>query len=224
MDGNGRWAKAKGLPRSAGHKEGVEALRRVVRSAQDLELEHLTVFSFSTENWKRPPDEISALFNLLRLYVHRDLDKLHKEGVRIRILGSRDRLSKDLVKLVEECERKTQNNTQFNLNIAFNYGGRSELVEAAKSLSKLVLDGDLAIEDIDEDAFSDALWCRELPNVDLLIRTSGEQRISNFLLWHIAYSELLFTEVLWPAFGREEMELAIDAYKRRDRRFGGVGE
>ena len=224
LDGNGRWAKSKGLPRQAGHREGVEALRRTVEAAQALGVEHLTVFSFSTENWKRPPDEVEALFSLLRLYVHRDLDRLNKKGVRVRIVGSRQRLSPDLVKLVDDCERKTVSNTKFNLNIAFNYGGRAELVEAAKSLARRAVAGDITPEDIDEEVFSEYLWGKELPDVDLLIRTSGEQRISNFLLWHIAYSELLFTDVLWPNFGREDMELAIDAYKRRNRRFGGVGE
>ncbi len=222
MDGNGRWANARGEKRVAGHKAGVEALRDTVENCRTLGIEHLTVFSFSTENWRRPPAEIEALFGLLRLYVHRDLGRLNKEGVRIRIFGSVEGLSDDIVRLIHECEAKTRSNTKFNLNIAFNYGGRAEIVEAAKHIASEVQAGVLEPDSVDEAVLHNRMWTSDLPDVDLLIRTSGEMRVSNFLLWSIAYSELIFMDVLWPDFGRAEMEQAIDVFKRRNRRFGGV--
>ena len=222
MDGNGRWAKARGRPRAFGHREGVEALRRTVDAANDLGVEHLTVFSFSTENWRRPPEEIEALFGLLRLYVHRDLQRLHKNGVRIKIFGSRDRLSKDIIELIEECEGKTQENSAFFLNIAFNYGARAEIVEAAKRLAAAAKAGEISPDQIDEEMVQANMWSGDIPDADILLRTSGEMRISNFLLWNIAYSELVFQDVLWPDFDRSHLEQAIDVFRRRDRRFGGV--
>ena len=222
MDGNGRWAKARRLPRAAGHREGVEALRKTVDAAHEFGIEHLTVFSFSTENWSRPPAEVEALFGLLKLYVHKDLKRLHAEGVRIRIFGSRDRLGQDILDLIEECESRTKFNTAFNLNIAFNYGSRAEFVEAAKRFANEVVAGRMQPEDLNQETFVRFMWSGDLPDTDLLLRTSGELRISNFLLWHIAYSELLFMDVLWPDFDRSHLEQALDAFRSRDRRFGGV--
>ena len=222
MDGNGRWAKARNRPRAFGHKEGVEALRRAVDGAKALGIEHLTVYSFSTENWNRPPAEIDALFGLFKLYVHKDLANLHKEGVRVRMYGSRDRLSQDLIDLIDECERKTRDNREFFFNIAFNYGGRAEVVEAARQLAEEVSSGALTPDQIDENLLQSRMWTGDLPDVDLMLRTSGEERISNFLLWGIAYSELLFLDVLWPDFDRSHLEQAIEVFKCRNRRFGGV--
>lgn len=222
MDGNGRWAKARGRPRAFGHREGVEALRRTVDNANALGVRHLTVFSFSTENWRRPPEEIEALFGLLRFYVHKDLKRLHKEGVRIKIFGSRDRLSEDLIRLIDECERTTEANSAFHLNIAFNYGGRAEIVEAARLVATKAHAGEITPDQIDEKLFHAHMWSSDIPDADILLRTSGEMRISNFLLWNIAYSELIFLDVFWPDFDRSHLEQAIDAFRRRDRRYGGV--
>lgn len=222
MDGNGRWAQAKGLPRVAGHKEGVEALRRTVDACKALDVDHLTVFSFSTENWRRPKTEVDALFSLLKFFVKSDLKRLHKEGVRIRVFGSKEGLPEDILSLMEECETKTKFNTAFNVNIAFNYGGRAEIVEATRHLAEAVRRGELQADAINEERLQSYMWSAELPDVDLLIRTSGELRLSNFLLWGIAYSELMFLDVLWPDFGRDDMERAIDVFKNRNRRFGGV--
>ncbi|MBI1359622.1 MAG: di-trans,poly-cis-decaprenylcistransferase [Alphaproteobacteria bacterium] len=223
MDGNGRWAKARGLPRAMGHREGVEALRRTVDAAAALGIAHLTVFSFSTENWNRPQAEIDALFDLLRMFVKRDLAQLHRDGVRIRIIGSRHGLSPDILELIDEAVSLTRNNTRLTLNIAFNYGGRGEIVAAAQSLARAVQNGEMKPEDIDEKAVSRLLWTSESPDPDLVIRTSGELRLSNFLLWSGAYSELMFMDIWWPDFNREWMEKAIDAFRCRDRRFGGLG-
>ena len=223
MDGNGRWAKARGLPRAMGHKEGVEALRRTVEAARDLGLSHLTVFSFSTENWNRPQAEIDALFDLLRMFVRRDLARLHRDGVRIRIVGAREGLSEDILSLIDEAMALTKANTRLTLNIAFNYGGRGEIVAAMREIARSVEAGSLNPDQIDEKLVSRLLWTSESPDPDLLIRTSGELRLSNFLLWSGAYSELMFMDIWWPDFNRACMEQAIDAFRRRDRRFGGLG-
>ena len=223
MDGNGRWAKARGLPRALGHKAGVEALQAAVEAARDLGLSDLTVFSFSTENWNRPQTEIDALFDLLRMFVRRDLARLHKDGVRIRIIGSREGLSEDLLTLIDDAVETTKNNTRLTLNIAFNYGGRGELVAAMRDIARLVEAGKLKADQIDEAMISRALWTAESPDPDLVIRTSGELRLSNFLLWSGAYAELMFMDLWWPDFTRESLEKAIDAFRRRDRRFGGLG-
>ncbi len=223
MDGNGRWAKARGLPRALGHREGVEALRRAVDACQELGVEHLTVFSFSTENWNRPRAEIDALFDLLRRFVKRDLARLHAAGVCIRIVGSRAGLSQDLIDLVEHSMELTKDNRSLVLNIAFNYGGRAEIVEAVKHLVGRVQAGECALEDIDEAMVSRSIWSAGSPDPDLVIRTSGEVRLSNFLLWSGAYAELAFLDLLWPDFNRECLEQAIEAYRQRDRRFGGLG-
>jgi undecaprenyl diphosphate synthase len=223
MDGNGRWAKARGLPRALGHKEGVEALRRTVEASRDLGITHLSVYAFSTENWSRPQAEIDALFDLLRLFVKRDLARLHKDGVRIRIIGSREGLSDDIVALIDEAIELTKGNTRLNLNIAFNYGGRGEIVAAAKEIARQVEAGKLKADDIDEALISRMMWTADSPDPDLVIRTSGELRLSNFLLWSGAYAELMFMDLWWPDFNRESLEKAIDAFRRRDRRFGGLG-
>jgi undecaprenyl diphosphate synthase len=223
MDGNGRWAKARGLPRALGHKEGVEALRRAVEASRDLGLSHLSVYAFSTENWNRPQPEIDALFDLLRVFVKRDLARLHKDGVRIRIVGSREGLNADIIELIDEAIELTKNNTRLNLNIAFNYGGRGEIVAAVKEIARAVEQGKIKPDQIDEAMISSELWTAESPDPDLVIRTSGELRLSNFLLWSGAYAELMFMDTWWPDFNKESLEKAIDAYRRRDRRFGGLG-
>lgn len=222
MDGNGRWAQQRGRPRTFGHSKGVEAVRRVVEAAGDRGVRTLTLFSFSTENWNRPADEVGALFELMKRYVAADLASLKKKGVRIRIIGRRDDLTPDLAEIVSKAESDTAENTDFNLNIAFNYGGRDELIRAAQSLAEAARSGDLNPSDIDEGRLSAALDTAGLPDVDLMIRTSGEQRISNFLLWQAAYAEFYFTDVLWPDFDDAELGRALDSYQQRDRRYGGV--
>ncbi|OYW43398.1 MAG: di-trans,poly-cis-decaprenylcistransferase [Rhodobacterales bacterium 12-64-8] len=223
MDGNGRWAKARGLPRALGHKEGVEALRRTVEACRDLGVAHLTVFSFSTENWNRPQTEIDALFDLLRIFVRRDLARLHKDGVRIRIVGSRDGLSEEIISLIDEAIEKTRDNTRLTLNIAFNYGGRGEIVAAMQAIAREIEAGRIKAADVNEALIARVLWTANSPDPDLVIRTSGEFRLSNFLLWSGAYAELMFMDLWWPDFTRESLEKAIDAFRRRDRRFGGLG-
>jgi undecaprenyl diphosphate synthase len=223
MDGNGRWAKARGLPRALGHRAGVEALRTAVEAARDFGLTHLTVFSFSTENWNRPQTEIDALFDLLRLFIRRDLSKLNRDNVRIGVIGSREGLSADILGLLDEAVETTKTNTGLTLNIAFNYGGRGELVAAMREIARRVEAGELNPDQIDEAMISQVIWSSASPDPDLVIRTSGELRLSNFLLWSGAYAELMFLDVWWPDFTRESLEKAIDAFRRRDRRFGGLG-
>lgn len=222
MDGNGRWAQQRGRPRTFGHSKGVEAVRRVVEAAGDMGIQTLTLFSFSTENWNRPADEVGALFELMKRYVAADLKSLKQRGVRIRIIGRRDDLREDLAEIVGQAEAETASNSDFNLNIAFNYGGRDEILRAAQNLARAVDAGDLSADAIDEGRFSGALDTAGLPDVDLMIRTSGEQRISNFLLWQAAYAEFHFTDVLWPDFDEAELARALEAFKNRDRRYGGV--
>jgi undecaprenyl diphosphate synthase len=221
MDGNGRWAKAHNRPRAFGHRQGVEALRATVEAAGDLGVEYLTVFGFSTENWTRPPEEVEALFDLLRLYVDRDLDRLAREGVRVRIIGDRAALSPDIVRIIERAEKATAHNTRLNFIIAFNYGGQGEIVAAARRIAQAVKDGSLQPEDITAATFPNFLDTKGLPDPDMLVRTSGEMRISNFLLWQCAYAEFVFLDVLWPDFRKTPLEAAIEEYRRRDRRFGG---
>lgn len=222
MDGNGRWARARGRPRTFGHSQGVEALRRAVEAAGELNIEYLTVFGFSTENWRRPVDEVNALFDLLRLYVARDLDRLAREGVRVRVIGSRDDLAQDIREIIESAEAKTEANTRLNLTIAFNYGAQGEIVRVARRIAAEAAAGTLKPEAITEALIESYLDTAGLPPPDLLIRTSGEQRMSNFLLWQAAYAELVFLDVLWPDFDRAALEQALDEYRRRDRRFGGA--
>ncbi|MCR9269516.1 MAG: isoprenyl transferase [Henriciella sp.] len=222
MDGNGRWAKARGFPRAIGHERGVEALRRTVEAAQEIGLKNLTVFSFSTENWRRPVSEVNALFGLLKAYVKRDLNRLAEEGVKIRILGTRDGLPDDILELVDRAEKRTAENDAFNLCIAFNYGGREEMLRAAKAMAEKISAGEVEASEIDETAFARFLDTDGLPDPDILIRTSGEYRLSNFLIWQAAYAELVFLDVLWPDFGKSHLLDAIEMYRARERRFGGL--
>ena len=222
MDGNGRWAKRRGRPRAFGHREGVEAVRRTVRAAGDLGLTHLTLFGFSTENWRRPSEEVDALFDLLRRFVDADLEKLAREDIRIRIAGRRTDLSADLTEIVERAEARTAGNSRFHLTIAFNYGSRDEIVRAARELARKAEAGEIAAGDIDEAMLEAQFDTAGLPDPDLVIRTSGELRTSNFLLWQAAYAEYVFMDVLWPDFDREHLETALEAFRSRERRFGGV--
>jgi undecaprenyl diphosphate synthase len=217
MDGNGRWANARGLPVEAGHRAGTRALRRTVEAAIDLGITTLAVYAFSTENWSRPPDEVSALMVILGETIEKELPDLAKQGVRTRFFGRRDRVPGDLRERMADLERKTEDLDTLGLWIAFDYGGRAELIEAAR---RCVEDG-LAAADIDEAAIATRLYAPELPEIDLLIRTSGEFRISNFMLWETAYSEFVFTETLWPDFGADDLQDALAAFAARDRRFGG---
>ncbi|MGE3250206.1 MAG: isoprenyl transferase [Hyphomonadaceae bacterium] len=221
MDGNGRWARQRSRPRAFGHREGVEALRRAVEAAGELGVPYLTVFGFSTENWRRPAEEVSALLDLLRLYVDRDLDRLVDEGVRVRVIGGRETLSPDIIEIIDRAERRTAHNDAHNLTIAFNYGGQQEITRAAKKLAEDAVAGRIKPEDISPEVFARYLDTRDLPPPDLVIRTSGELRLSNFLLWQAAYSELVFLDVLWPDFDRAAFERALDEYAQRERRFGG---
>lgn len=222
MDGNGRWAAQRGRPRAFGHRQGVEAVRRCVDAAGRLGITHLTLFGFSTENWRRPAEEIDALFDLLRRFVDADLGKLEREGVKVRIIGRRDNLSADLREIVERAEARTAHNEKCVLTIAFNYGSRDEIARAARRIAEAARDGELDPASIDSESFGVWLDTADMPDVDLVIRTSGEQRTSNFLLWQAAYAEYVFLDVLWPDFGRQELEAALEAYSSRDRRFGGV--
>jgi len=222
MDGNGRWAKARNLPRAVGHERGVEALRRTVEAAQEVGLKNLTVYSFSTENWRRPVSEVNALFGLLKAYVKRDLNRLTDEGVRVRILGTRKGLPDDIRDLVERAESRTAANSKFNLCIAFNYGGREEIVRAVQQAAQSIADGTLNPADLGEESFEALLDTSEVPDPDIVIRTSGEYRLSNFLIWQAAYAELVFMDVLWPDFGKEHLVEAIEVFQKRERRFGGL--
>jgi undecaprenyl diphosphate synthase len=222
MDGNGRWAKARNLPRAVGHERGVEALRRTVEAAQDVGLKNLTVYSFSTENWRRPVSEVNALFGLLKAYVTRDLDRLAKEGVRVRILGTRKGLPEDIRELVDRAEARTAANSEFNLCIAFNYGGREEIVRAVHKAAQALQDGSLSQAELNEDSFDALLDTSDVPDPDIVIRTSGEYRLSNFLIWQAAYAELVFMDVLWPDFDKEHLVEAIETFQKRERRFGGL--
>jgi undecaprenyl diphosphate synthase len=222
MDGNGRWAAARGLPRFEGHRRGVEALRRAVRAASDLGVRYLTVYSFSSENWARPPQEIAELMGLLKLFIRNDLLTLQEAGVRVRVIGERDNLKPDIVALLEEAEARTRGNDKLDLIVAFNYGARQEIVEAARALARDAAAGLLRPEDIDEAAFASRLQTAKAPDPDLIIRTSGEMRLSNFLLWQAAYSELVFLPIYWPDFDRQALQSAIDSFRARERRFGGI--
>ncbi len=222
MDGNGRWAKARGLPRAAGHRAGVEALRKTVRAAADFGIPWLTLYAFSSENWSRPAEEVTDLMGLLKLFIRRDLADLHESGVRVRVIGERASLKKDIRGLVEEAEALTRANTRLNLVIAFNYGGRDEIVRAARSLAEDVAAGLLDPKLIDADLLAARLDTRDIPDPDLIIRTSGEQRLSNFLPWQSAYAEFLFPTCYWPDFTPRHLAEAIAEYSTRDRRYGGV--
>jgi undecaprenyl diphosphate synthase len=220
MDGNGRWAQARGLPRIAGHRRGAEAVRRTLTAAGEISIPYLTLFGFSSENWKRPLDEVDDLMGLLRHYLRGEIAELHRNGVRLRVIGDFGRLSNDIVTLIDNAEALTRDNTGVNLTIALSYGGRAEIVAAARAVAARVASGDLSLAAVDEDLIGRHLFTADLPDPDLLIRTSGEQRISNFLLWQCAYAELFFTKTLWPDFGQRDLEEAIAEYCCRERRYG----
>ena len=222
MDGNGRWASARGLPRGEGHRRGVEALRKTVRAAGEMGISYLTIFSFSSENWTRPASEIRDLMGLLRRFIRNDLAELHQNGVKVRVIGERSDLDPDIRRLLEEAEELTRDNTGLTLVVAFNYGARQEIARAAARIAAMVKDGTLDPSAITADLIGQNLDAPDLPDPDLIIRTSGEQRLSNFLLWQIAYSELVFVPTYWPDFDRAALESAIAEYHRRERRFGGL--
>ena len=222
MDGNGRWASARGLPRSAGHKVGVDAVRRAVRAASDFGIEFLTIYSFSTENWTRPKTEVMFLLELLRRFISQDVAELHASGVKIQIIGDRANLDAKLVRMIEDAERLTTENTKLKLTVAFNYGSRQELVRAAQKIAAQVQSGTLNSDSITADTLSQALDTAGMPDPDLMIRTGGEERISNFLLWQCAYAEFVFVPEFWPEFNAEIFARAVAEYNARERRFGGV--
>jgi undecaprenyl diphosphate synthase len=222
MDGNGRWAAERGLPRAEGHRQGVESVRRTVEASLELGVTHLTLFSFSSENWARPKQEINDLFGLLRRFIRRDLADLHKNGVKIRVIGTRVGLAAELLRLIDDAVELTKDNTSLNLTIAFNYGARDEIARAARRIAEDVANGVMAPAEVTPERFGTYLDTADLPDPDLLIRTSGELRLSNFLLWQLAYSEFVFIDAYWPDFSREQLEAAIAEYQRRSRRFGGT--
>jgi undecaprenyl diphosphate synthase len=222
MDGNGRWAAARGLPRSEGHRRGVEALRRTVRAAGEIGIEILTIFSFSSENWSRPPAEVRDLMALLRRFIRNDLAELHGNNVRVRVIGERDGLDTDILRLLEEAEELTRRNDGLMLVVAFNYGARQEIARAARRLAVEVREGRLDAAAVTADCLSRFLDAPDVPDPDVIIRTSGEQRLSNFLLWQAAYSEFVFVPTHWPDFDRAVLEQALTEYHRRERRFGGL--
>ncbi len=222
MDGNGRWAQKRGLPRSAGHKKGAETLQEIVRAAGELGVKYLTLYAFSTENWQRDAEEVEGLMNLLRQYLKSELKEIEEKGVRIMFIGERKMLAADIVSQMSKIEHNTARNDKMTLCIALSYGSRQEIVSAAQKLASLAQKGDIRIQDIDIKMFSDMLYTKDIPDPDLVIRTSGEQRISNYLLWQIAYSELFFTPTLWPDFNKQELEKIIEDFNHRERRYGKV--
>jgi len=223
MDGNGRWAKQRGLPRSLGHKAGVEALKEIVRYSSNIGIKILTVYAFSTENWARPVEEVDYLINILLVeYMKKEINELNRNNVKIRILGDIDRLPESTKQQVLEAVELTKNNTGLKFNIALNYGGRKEIIDAVKKIAEMIVKGQIKANDIDEKLLSDCLYTSGDKDPDLIIRTSGEMRISNFLIWQSAYSELYFSDVLWPDFNQDNLKEAIDDYLKRERRFGKV--
>src|SRR3954447_5913682 len=224
MDGNGRWAQSRGLPRIAGHRRGAEAVRRTLSAAVELGIPYLTLFGFSSENWKRPMAEIDDLMGLLRHYLRGEIAELHKNGVRLRVIGRRERLAPDIVTLIENGEALTRDNGGLQLTVALSYGGRDEIARAAQELAREVRRGELDPDAIDDECVRRHLFTAELPDPDLVIRTSGEQRISNFLLWQTAYAEFVFTETLWPDFAKADLEKAVRDFHGRERRYGATAE
>lgn len=221
MDGNGRWAAARGLPRNLGHRQGVETVRTIVQACRDLGIEFLTLYAFSSENWRRPETKVSGLMDLLRLYIRRELGDLHKNGVRIRMIGDRSRLAPDIVSMIEEAETLTAGNRRLTLVLALSYGGQDEIAAACRRIAADALAGRIKPDAIDSATVEQYLLTAGLPDPDLVIRTSGEQRLSNFLLWQTAYSELVFVDKLWPDFTADDLAAALGEYSRRERRFGG---
>ncbi|MCH8038344.1 MAG: isoprenyl transferase [Proteobacteria bacterium] len=224
MDGNGRWARARGLPRAAGHRQGSEAVRRTVAGAIELGISYLTLYGFSSENWKRPVSEVEDLMGLLRRYLQAEIAELHKKGIRLRVIGERSRLPRDIVRLIDDAETQTAGMDRLNLVMAISYGGRQDIAAAARRLAEEAAAGRLDPSAIDTRHVADALSTRGIPDPDLVIRTSGEKRISNFLLWQSAYSELVFVDKLWPDFGKEDLADAIREFQQRDRRYGAAVE
>ena len=222
MDGNGRWAKNRGLPRTAGHVTGAQVFRKIAKYCDRCGVRYLTVYAFSTENWRRPQEEVEAIMNLLRQYLKESLADFQNENIVVRFIGNRAELAQDIRDLIEEAEAATANKTGMTLNIALNYGGQQEITAAARSLAVKVVNGELQPEDIDEKMIEQALYTGDQPPVDLILRPSGEYRLSNFLIWQSAYAEFVFMDVLWPDFKEEDLDRAFEEYARRDRRFGGV--
>lgn len=220
MDGNGRWAKERGLPRIEGHRRGARAVREVVTAARETGVAYLTLFGFSSENWRRPADEVSELMGLLRRYLKSEIADLHKNGIQLKVVGDRDKLPKDIVTLIEESEGWTAENHTMTLILALSYGGRHEIADAAKRIAKSAALGLINADAIDEDVFAAHLDTAGIPDPDLMIRTSGEARISNFLLWQMAYTEFLFVDKKWPDFGKDDFSNALLEFQRRDRRYG----
>ncbi len=222
MDGNGRWATARGMNRLEGHKQGAEAARTIVESAAELGIEYLTLFGFSTENWNRPEEEVIGLVALLRYYLKKEVAELHKNDVRLLVIGDRDRFDDEIINLIESAEKLTANNKKITVTVAFSYSGRQDIVTTVKDLAEKVQCGELLVSDIDEETFAQNLMTKNTPDPDLVIRTSGENRVSNFLMWQMAYAEILFTETLWPDFAKVDLEKAIDEFSNRERRFGSI--
>ncbi|MFP6758282.1 MAG: isoprenyl transferase [Alphaproteobacteria bacterium] len=224
MDGNGRWAGSRGLPRAVGHQRGADSVRTAVKACAELGVAYLTLYAFSSENWKRPAAEVQDLMGLLRLYLRRELNELANNNVRLRVIGDIDALDPDIQDLIDDAEERTRDNRGLTLTVALNYGGRNEIVSAVRAVAERVASGQIEPDAITADYFASFLQTQGTPDPDLLIRTSGEHRLSNFLLWQSAYSELVFTPVLWPDFGREELERSIVEFQRRERRYGGTGD
>lgn len=222
MDGNGRWATRQGLPRSMGHRKGAEVVKTITKAVAEEGIKYLTLYAFSTENWQRSEDEVSFLMNLLRQYLKNDLQEIKDNKIRICFIGERNMLDKDIQEAMVNLEKETENFDKMTLCIALSYGSRQEIIAAVKKVANLVKNGDMSVEDIDVNLFSNMLYTKDIPNPDLLIRTSGEQRISNYLLWQLAYSELAFTDVLWPDFSPEVLKQIIENYKTRERRYGKI--
>ncbi len=224
MDGNGRWAKQKKMPRNYGHMQGSKRVEDICRAAHELGVKYLTIYAFSTENWSRPADEVKALMKILRDYLKESVKKASENNMRVRVIGDRERLDEDIRASIEHLEEVSAGNTGLNFQIALNYGGRDEMLRAIRRIATECKDGQLSVEDIDERLFASYLDTSDIPEPDFMIRTSGEQRLSNFLLWQTAYSEFYFPEVLWPDFDKKELKKAIEEYTKRDRRFGGIKE
>lgn len=223
MDGNGRWAKARGLPRTAGHKKGADALRRTLDNCSKAGINYLTVYAFSSENWKRPSDEVSDLMQLLQHYLHQELETLHEKNTQLRFIGDLSKLDPEIYKQLEFAENLTKNNTRFHLTVALSYGSRQEIVQTAQGLAKQVTERKLSAEQISEELFSKNLYTQDMPEPDLLIRTGGEKRLSNFLLWQSAYTELYFSDTLWPDFDISDLNSALTDFSKRERRYGTSG-
>ncbi len=221
MDGNGRWAQNRNLPRMAGHNAGMQTIKEIVKASSALGIKHLTVYAFSTENWKRSVEEVSGIFKLIVIYIEKELKELHENNVKVRVLGDYEKLPQDAVKSLERSLETTKHNTGLQFNIALNYGGRDEILRSVVKLARKVETGELKADEITEEMISDNLYTEGIPDPDLIIRTSGEMRLSNYLLWQCAYSEFVFTDVLWPDFTREDYEKAIEIFQNRKRRFGG---